>query len=127
MKGPQKLGEVVPCVALVYFAIFMWETSTSTTTHTDSWSEGYVSVLALPIGAVWIARQTPFRSWAFIYGVGGSLLFVSRFFHMDRFGLWLTYRAPSTMTIGWYWLLFALGLGAACRFAAAVNTLTEDQ
>ena len=127
MKGPQKLGEVTPDVALVYFSIFVWEgVSISGGSHPDSWNGGYVSILALAAGAFWIAQRTPFRSWAFIYGIGGSLLFVGRFLSTNRFGLWLVYQAPSTMVIGWCWLLFALGLGVLCRFAAAIGTVRED-
>jgi hypothetical protein len=97
------------------FAVLFWELMhIPPSSHVNSWRGLWLSILIPPISSFMMAK-TPLPSGRFfIYGCFCSLLFVPRFLGMDRFSLWLQYRAPSNPVILTCWILFALALGAAC-------------
>jgi hypothetical protein len=121
----RKLGyaPILPGIISVYALVAAWEfVSTPYISHNNTWTGVWVSLLVLPIGALILAKKHPGSgSRFFVYGTVGSLLFLWRFLHMDRFSLWLHYQAPSTMVIVLCWIGFALGMGALCGFFAKVH------
>jgi hypothetical protein len=121
----RKLGyaPMLPGMISVYAIVTAWEfLSTPYVSHNDTWTGVWVSVLALPLGALVLAKKHPRPgSRFFVYGTVGSVLFLWRFLNMDRFSLWLQYRAPSTAVIVFCWIGFALGMGALCGFFAKVH------
>jgi hypothetical protein len=130
MSGnPRKLGyrEVLPGMLAIYAFVIVWEVlTTPMISHTNSWQGVGLSLLALPVGAFVLARYPGAPSRFFVYGAAGSLLFVWRFINMDRFSLWLEYRAPSTTVIVTCWVLFSVGMGTVCWVAAKARESPSD-
>jgi hypothetical protein len=105
--------------------------TTPFSSHSDSWRGVSLSLIAIPTGAFLLAKHPGESSRFFVYGVGSSLLFVQRWVNMDRFHLWLLYRAPDTPILAICWILFALGMGTVCWFTAKLrersNTERSDE
>jgi hypothetical protein len=116
-------GPVLPGMMSVYAIVAAWEfVSTPYVSHSNTWNGVWLSLLALPLGALVLAKKHPGTgSRFFVYGILGSVLFLWRFLHMDRFSLWLQYQAPSTPVIVISWIGFALGMGMLCGFFAKVH------
>jgi hypothetical protein len=121
-------GEGMPLLRMIaiYGAVAIWEIATTpVVSHSNSWHGVWISLLALPSGAYWMTRK-PYRpSQFFLFGAAGSLLFLWRFLHMDRFSLWLQYQAPRTEVIVASWIAFTCLMGLACWFASKARLATE--
>ena len=102
--------------------IILWEMLTApAVSHSNSWRGLPISVALLIFGAYRTAKHDGRDNWFFLWGVVASLLFLPRFFGMDRFHLWLQYQAPPTDVIVICWIGVALVLGVLCWSAAQLQ------
>jgi hypothetical protein len=110
----------------IYGCVAAWEVlTTPVVSHSDSWHGAWVSLLALPVEAYWMARDGGRPSQFFLFGAAGSLLFLWRFLNMDRFSHWLQYQAPPDEMVVACWTAFTLAMGFACWFAAARHAVAR--
>lgn len=106
-------------VIIVYSAIALWEyVNVPYVSSMSSWSGLYLSLMGLPAGAWWIGTRFQPTSWAFVFGLGGSLLFVPRLIDMRLPRYWAIELSHGTAIIMLLWVLFAVILGIVCWVTA---------
>ncbi|MBA4032829.1 MAG: hypothetical protein C0478_18325 [Planctomyces sp.] len=108
-------------VIIVYSAIALWEyVNIPYVSSMSHWNGLYLSLMGLSAGAWWIGTRFQPTSWAFVFGLGGSLLFVPRFIDMrlPRYGA--IELSHGTTIITFLWVLFAMILGIACWVTALI-------
>lgn len=129
-------GKVLPQMLAVYFVLGAWEMINGgpgpSPPHYANWGPGVlVTLLGLPLIAYVLAKHPGARSRFFVFGFGGSTLFVWRFraTNPNEFMDWMN-RAPSTLFVGLCWIAFAFVLGLFCWLAAGqprdANDLSSD-
>ena len=97
---------VIICVLLLF--------TVPVISHSNSWSGVPFAFITMLVGAYQLSAAGARPGTCFVYGCGATVLFLPRFFCMNRFGLWLQHVAPSIEVIVFLWIVLSLVLGAIC-------------
>jgi hypothetical protein len=115
-------------MACWFGVIVLWELFTiPAMSHSNSWQGVWLSIALLPFSSYRMSRSGLCTSWFFVYGFAGSVLFLPRFFGMDRFRLWIASQAPSEYILLAWWLCIATGLGALCWGGAQLRRACDER
>ncbi len=96
------------------------------TSHSDSWNGVPFSCCVMLFGSYRLSVAGARPGTCFVYGCGSAILFLYRFFGMDRFSLWLEYQASSTEVIVFQWIALALVLGAICGSIGMLRSANSE-